>query len=111
MARAKLYFGVDFEVEDVSKTKPYDLLCTRRSQRLRVEVKGTSTNGESIFLTANERSLALAAHHDYGLYVLRNIVLTQHEGVVQVSGGDEKAVVPWEPEDADFLPVLFRVSI
>ncbi len=34
--------------------KPFDLLCIRDSETLFVEVKGTQSNGEAVFLTRNE---------------------------------------------------------
>jgi hypothetical protein len=43
-----------YEVKDVSKRKPFDLLCTRASEKKYVEVKGMQGRGSEIILTAGE---------------------------------------------------------
>lgn len=43
-----------YNVKDVSKHKPFDLLCTRANEKKYVEVKGTQGSGSEIVLTAGE---------------------------------------------------------
>ena len=40
-------------VKDTSADEPYDLVVTKADELLFVEVKGTSTAGEQVFLTKN----------------------------------------------------------
>ena len=55
MQAARQYFeALGYAVEDTSATKPYDLLLTRGGERLTVEVKGTTSAGARVLLTANE---------------------------------------------------------
>jgi hypothetical protein len=52
MDAAKRYFETEgFEVEDRSRTMPFDLVCHRGHEVLYVEVKGTQSEGKEIILT------------------------------------------------------------
>jgi hypothetical protein len=55
MGRAEKEFKTQgYEVEDVSKKRPYDLHCTKSHEVKFVEVKGTQSDGLDIVLTAGE---------------------------------------------------------
>jgi len=55
MGRAEKEFRKrGYEVEDVSKKRPYDLHCTKPNEVKYVEVKGTQSDGIDIVLTAGE---------------------------------------------------------
>ncbi len=55
MGRAEKEFKTQgYEVEDVSKKRPYDLYCTKSNEVKYVEVKGTQSDGMDIVLTAGE---------------------------------------------------------
>jgi hypothetical protein len=49
---------LNWQVRDVSSTKPYDFECSKGADKLIVEVKGTTSTGEQIVITRNE----LATH-------------------------------------------------
>ena len=46
--------GLGYDVQDTSANKPYDLVGRRKGARVFVDVKGTTTAGEKVFLTKNE---------------------------------------------------------
>jgi hypothetical protein len=53
-AATRHFEGKGYSVEEVSARRPYDLLRKRKSQKLQVEVKGTTMDGGMIILTRNE---------------------------------------------------------
>ncbi|WP_316163433.1 protein NO VEIN domain-containing protein [Bradyrhizobium sp. SZCCHNRI20481] len=104
MERAIRYFRKEsYQVEDVSKTRSYDLECRKGSQVLHVEVKGTTTAGAQIVLTANEVLHARNPRHDCALFVLHSISLRGRKA----SGGTIALQRPWKPDGARLKPVTF----
>lgn len=53
------YRAVGWDVADVSKTRSYDLHCSRGRRTLMVEVKATTGDGATVLLTPNEVDNAL----------------------------------------------------
>src|SRR5664280_522205 len=92
MDRATNYFkGQGFIVEDVSQKRSYDLHCWKGERELQVEVKATTTDGATIFLTRREAELAASPEGKAALFVLHSVKLS--EGVA--SGGRERVFCPW----------------
>jgi HB1, ASXL, restriction endonuclease HTH domain/Domain of unknown function (DUF3883) len=99
------------EVENTSKTKPYDLVGTKRRRKLYVEMKGTSAGGDQVFLTKNEVRHAQAHPGECMLFVLYDIKVEEVGGVPIPSGGKHRIVpnriVPkWLPTDDNNLVAL-----
>jgi hypothetical protein len=62
MQRAKAYFSSRWtSVKDVSRRACFDLLCRQDSRELRVEVKGTTGDGDAVLVTRNEVDHAVSA--------------------------------------------------
>lgn len=80
-------------VEDVFQQESYDLKCTRGSEELHAEVKGTTTDGIQIVLTRNEVEHARALFPNAALIVVRII---QASSEMQASGGTVAYFSPWE---------------
>jgi hypothetical protein len=100
---------IGFLVEDVSANRPYDLHCRRGAQHVDVEVKGTTTPGESVLLTPNEVEHARAAFPNTALALVHDITLLDKGG--GVSGGVLKVVQPWRPEAADLQPLGYTYLV
>ncbi len=78
MALARAHFEREgYRVEDVSATKPYDLVCWKDGVEHHVEVKGTTGDGSSILLTANEVEHARRQFPNVSLFVVSGVVLAQ----------------------------------
>jgi hypothetical protein len=108
MAAAKRYFsGKGFEVEDVSRGRSYDLLCTGKLKELHVEVKGTTTAGESIVLTRNEVKHAGNGDNSCALFVLHSIRLRGQKA----SGGTPLILNPWQLQHAQLTPVSYTYRL
>jgi hypothetical protein len=100
----------DYHVE--KRGKPFDLLCSRGEEILYVEVKGTTTLGEEVFLTPNEVSFARNHEKSMALFLVSDIVLElASDGQPRTSGGIDHEVAPWRIEDEDLKPLMFSYGV
>jgi hypothetical protein len=95
-------------VEDHSQGHPYDLRCTRKKERLYVEVKGTQTNGDGIILTAGEVMFARRHKEEMALFLLHSIKVSA-DG--KLSNGQEKLIVPWDVDEGHLKPISFMYEV
>lgn len=113
MELAAAYFeGLGYTVDDVSASQPYDLRCTRAEARIDVEVKGTTTGGSTILLTANEVQHALATSPQTALAIARGIVL-HGAGTANphATGGILDVYQPWRPLDTDLKAIGYTYTV
>ena len=98
-------------VKDVSGRESFDLHCSSDDGELFVEVKGTTSDGESIILTKNE----VAFHRDTwprnALIVVTAIILDHSGERPSARGGSLSMVSPWEIEDDRLAPISFLYSM
>jgi len=88
--------SMGWQVVDRSIDHPYDLFCQRASEKLHVEVKGTTSDGAAVLLTPNEVEFARNASPEMALLVVSQIRLSaDSDGAVIASGGDIELVHPW----------------
>jgi hypothetical protein len=74
MGRAMAYFSArKIPYRDVHTHESYDLHCDYPNRSVFVEVKGTTSLGESILLTFSEVELARRKHPDTILFVTSSI--------------------------------------
>lgn len=108
MRQAKKYFKKSWpEVRDVSSRCSFDLLCRDGAKELRVEVKGTTTAGQSVVLTKNE--VSLASEPGYALFVVREIELNR--GELKARGGLCVVFEPWKVSSANIVPIQYRCEL
>lgn len=107
----KYFESRDYSVENVGKTRSYDLHCTKDGEVLRVEVKGTQSGGQSVILTPNE--VENARLNRTALYVLHDIrVARKYQRKFRLSGGAAKVLCPWIiGEHGTLTPVGFTYSL
>jgi hypothetical protein len=106
------YTRAAWHVEDVSGTQSYDFLCTHAGAELRVEVKGTTTDGSQVLLTRNEVEHARQHHPHTSLCVVANIrVGADSDGVVHISGGDLRIIQPWHVDDGVLTPLDYAYTL
>jgi len=102
MCRAMAYFRKHFTtVEDVSATRSYDLECRTRASVLRVEVKGTTGDGSTVFLTRNE--VRQARKGDVALFIQHSIKLRKN----RASAGQSVVHWPWKLSQGILQPMAF----
>lgn len=87
--------------------KPYDLECTKGGRSLRVEVKGTTTGGQSVELTVGE--VEHARHFDrMALFVVSDIAFDRNG---RPKGGKQWVADPWTPDAEALTPLRFRYVV
>ncbi len=92
MEQAEAYFRKKgYAVEDVSRTESFDFLCRKGTSELRIEVKATTTDGNTILLPPNEANLAARNDGKSVLFVLHSIRLENG----RASGGRQRVLWPW----------------
>jgi hypothetical protein len=97
------YQNQGFKVEVAGK--PYDLKCSRKGEVLYVEVKGTETAGDFVFLTKNE--VKHAREHPMELFVLSKVVLKVRGSVIKAISGEAHILRPWKADDSRLIPYAF----
>ena len=107
MARDHFEKELGFATEDVGATQSYDIHATKGHQVIKIEVKGTTTNGAAVVLTRNEVNLHRAEHPNNALAVVRNIAL-DHSGDQPVAhGGELVLVMPWTIDEAGLSAIAY----
>jgi hypothetical protein len=99
-----------YKTEDVGATRSYDVHATKGSEVIKVEVKGTTTGGEAVVLTANEVVLHVAEHTNNALAIVRNIALDRSGEQPSASGGTLDVTMPWERDELKLEPIAYRYS-
>ena len=112
-AKAEDFFvqnGYD-DVRDVSKTNCFDLLCRKGVEELRVEVKGTTGEGESVILTKNEVEHAKSNPGSVALFVVRRIKIERDASGPSCSGGEIIHFWPWEIGQGQLKPLSYEYRL
>jgi hypothetical protein len=99
-------------ITDVSKDRCFDLLCQRGASELRVEVKGTTTEGNRILLTRNEVTHARRVFPRVALYVLARIELSVPDDEACVAkGGIEIVRDPWDIRAGQLQALAYEYGV
>jgi hypothetical protein len=114
MQAAKAHYeGRGWSVTDVSATCSYDLFCKRdNGEELHVEVKGTTSDGQQILLTANEVEHARYRYPHVALFVLTNIKIERTStGELRPGGGEKLPIDPWNVGEGTLTPLAFKYRL
>lgn len=106
-AATKHFSNLGYRVENVSSNRSYDLLCTRKSSILHVEVKGTTTLGSTIILTKNEVIHAQDPNIATALFVLHSIKLKGQT----TKGGVSLILHPWQLDAKKLAPLSYMYRL
>lgn len=112
MQRAKTFYEEQgWSVTDVSSTHPYDLLCkSATGKELHVEVKGTTSDGAQILLTANEVKHAQNLSNNVALFVLAHIQVDP-TAPDKIQGGEYQCLDPWNIDEGTLSPLAFTYRL
>jgi hypothetical protein len=102
LARA-YYMAQGFKVKELGK--PFDLEVRKDGMKLTVEVKGTTSDGSGVVLTANEVEHHAEAFPDNALVIVRNIALGREGDSPSAGGGHLYELRGWEI-DPDHLRTI-----
>jgi hypothetical protein len=95
-----------YNVKDVSKRKPFDLLCTKANEKKYVEVKGTQGSGVEIVLTAGEVKFIQNNMADCVLCIVKNIQVTSKNDP-KTKGGSLNITEPFDLAKGYLIPFAF----
>ena len=110
LARAHLE-ELGWYVRNTSTNHPYDFECLREDVKMIVEVKGTTSRGESVVLTRNEVAAHRKHHPHNALIVVHSIVLRAGGGVPSAEGGFLVMQSPWTIEDGALRPIAYEYNV
>lgn len=99
-----------WEVEDTSSSRPYDFYCTNGDSEMYVEVKGTTSGGESVVLTRGEVEHHRSIFPANALAVVSGIRLVG-ESREEAEGGELRFISPWTIDDEQLTVVSYVYSI
>lgn len=94
-----------WDVDDVGMYRPFDLLCTRGGEELRVEVKGTTGEGTEVILTAGEVRHAEEHSSAVALAVVSQIRVGDD---FECHGGTLRWLRPWRPRHDALAPIAYK---
>lgn len=102
--------GLGYAVKDVGAKESYDLDATRNGERVKVEVKGTTSLGQEVVLTRNEVLLHQKECPNTALAVVHSILLDRSVSPPSASGGTLVHTQPWAPLDEDLVAMSYRYA-
>jgi hypothetical protein len=89
----------------IEKGKPFDLLVTKGSEELHVEVKGTVSQGRKVVLTRGEVEHHKGRSPNNALVIVRGIKLDRSEAEATANGGELRELRGWTI-DGEALTVI-----
>lgn len=107
--RARAHFdALGYTTKDVGATESYDVHATKGQHVVKVEVKGTTSDGSDIVLTANEVVLHTDSFPDNALVIVRHINLQRDEDRPTTTGGEPIVEFPWKLDPDNLEPIAYR---
>jgi hypothetical protein len=112
MQKAKAFYEEQgWIVTDVSLTDSYDLLCKADDkEELHVEVKGTTSDGTKLLLTANEVRHARDHYPKVALFILSRIQVDP-ASMEKPQAGEIQILEPWNIDEDALTPLAFTYKL
>ena len=102
---------LQFRVRDTSANHPYDFMATKEGARLKIEVKGTTSDEMgAISMTRNEVDLHRKEKGRTALFVVVGIRLVGRDDDRRAEGGTVKPFLKWNIDDWRVEPSQYRVE-
>jgi hypothetical protein len=99
---------LNYETKDVGSEESYDIRATKDGQTIKVEVKGTTSDGSDVTLTWNEVELHESEHPYNAFAVVRHITLHRNGDQSTATGGDLVLEMPWKLDPGRLQPIAYR---
>jgi hypothetical protein len=100
--------GLHYETTDVGSTESYDIKATKNDQTIKIEVKGTTSDGSDVVLTFNEVELHEDEHPNNAFAIVRHILLDRNGDQPTATGGELVLEMPWELDRDRLQPIAYR---
>jgi hypothetical protein len=102
------FTALDYDVTDVGSTEAYDVHATKADQIVKIEVKGTTSDGSDVTLTANEVTLHQSEYPNNAFAVVRDIRLSKNGDQPTPTGGELVLEMPWKLDPDRLQPMAYR---
>lgn len=105
--------GRGYSCEVTSAWAPYDIVASNNNEEIIVEVKGTTSSGTHVILTANEVEIHKHRYPDNALYIVHSIELTRETSTNApiASGGVLVMSKPWDISKCEMKSLAYQVKI
>jgi hypothetical protein len=101
--------SLGYDVVDVSRTEPYDLLAAYGEEMFAVEVKGSAGTATTVELTSGEVDRTLSPDAPTVLIVVDQIEWRRSsDGSIETSGGRPRVWREWRPANERLTPTRYR---
>jgi hypothetical protein len=97
-------------IKDTGDKESYDLLLTNKSKKMYVEVKGTQSSGDKVFLSKNEVIYQKKFYPNNALVIVSEIKLEKGEEP-KASGGNIKVISPWKITNNHLTAMAFEYEV
>ena len=97
-------------IKDTGDKESYDLLLTNKSKKMYVEVKGTQSSGDKVFLSKNEVIVQKKFYPNNALVIVSGIKLEKGEEP-KASGGSIKVISPWKIMNNHLTAMAFEYEV
>ena len=103
--------SLGYECRDTSSSESFDILACKGDEKLKVEVKGTTSDScDAIVMTANEIRLHTQEIGATGLIMVSRIRLRKEDGKPVAEGGQVESLMGWDISEWQSEPIAFRVT-
>jgi hypothetical protein len=97
-----------YATKDVGLTESYDVHASMDGQEVKIEVKGTTSDGSDVVLTSNEVDLHIADHPRNALAIVRHIRLLRDDVNPKAVDGELVLEMPWQIDPDRLQPIAYR---
>ena len=97
-------------IKDTGDKESYDLLLTNKNKKMYVEVKGTQSSGDKVFLSKNEVIVQKKFYPNNALVIVSSIKLEKGEEP-KASGGIIKIISPWKIMNSHLTAMAFEYEV
>lgn len=97
-------------IKDTGDKESYDLLLINKSKKMYVEVKGTQSSGDKVFLSKNEVIVQKKFYPNNALVIVSGIKLEKGEEP-KASGGNVKVISPWKITNSHLTAMAFEYEV
>nr|WP_281409030.1 DUF3578 domain-containing protein [Mesorhizobium sp. WSM4303] len=108
---AEFLRSAGYAIHDTSASSSFDYEATRSRKRIKVEVKGTTSDrADGILMTANEVELHRQEKGNTALLIVSSVRLSERHGAYLASGGKVEWLLGWDIDEWLQEPTAYRVT-
>lgn len=101
------YAGLGWDVEDTHLTSPFDAIATKGTAVQYLEAKGSTSDGDSVFVTHGEVEWARSHSGQCVMGVVSGVRFDGSTGKINPSSGTLR-LIDWDPSSGALTPIQYR---